>query len=200
MGEKKSGEKRTVEIHGKQYETVASRVQRFREDKKELFIETEVLQNTETLVLIKASIKNAAGQIVATGHAEEKRNSSPINKTSALENAETSAIGRVLACLGYIGTEFASADEVANAIKQQNNPAPKVEKKGEKKAEPVKVEPKLSEVVENISSGFALCTTLKELAKYAKDMKETIAGLTDKERNILKAAYLMVAKGLNGAK
>ena len=80
--------------------------------------------------------------------------------------------------------------------KTDTKPAPKVEKK----AEPVKVEPKLSEVVENISSGFALCTTLKELAKYAKDMKETIAGLTDKERNILKAAYLMVAKGLNGAK
>ena len=43
-----------------------------------------------------------------------------INKTSALENAETSAVGRALAFLGFAGTEIASADEVANAIKQQN--------------------------------------------------------------------------------
>ena len=54
--------------------------------------------------------------IVATGHAEEYRDSSKINKTSALENAETSAIGRALASFGLGGTEFASADEVARAI------------------------------------------------------------------------------------
>ena len=43
------------------------------------------------------------------------------SRTSALENAETSAIGRALAALGLAGTEYASADEVANAITQQND-------------------------------------------------------------------------------
>ena len=110
-------EKRTVDIHGKQYETVASRVERFRKE-KDYGINTVLLQNDETLVVMKATIKDG-DRIVACGHAEEKRASSQINKTSALENCETSAIGRALACLGYIGTEFASADEVAQAIHQQ---------------------------------------------------------------------------------
>jgi hypothetical protein len=68
---------------------------------------------------MKATISDEKGRVIATGHAEEVRASSQINKTSALENAETSAIGRALAALGMAGTEFASADEVAQAIKQQ---------------------------------------------------------------------------------
>jgi hypothetical protein len=39
-----------------------------------------------------------------------------------VENCETSSIGRALACLGLAGSEFASANEVVNAIHQQNNP------------------------------------------------------------------------------
>jgi hypothetical protein len=72
-------------------------------------------------VVVKAIIKNPDGKVVATGHAEEKRNASFINRTSALENAETSAIGRALASAGFIGSEFASADEVAIAIQAQAN-------------------------------------------------------------------------------
>ena len=63
------------------------------------------------------------GESTYTGHAVEVYNSSMINKTSALENCETSAIGRALASAGLGGTEFASADEVTNAIAQQNKPA-----------------------------------------------------------------------------
>jgi hypothetical protein len=59
--------------------------------------------------------------VIATGYAEEERGSSNINTTSALENAETSAVGRALAFLGLAGTEIASADEVANAISQQRD-------------------------------------------------------------------------------
>ena len=58
---------------------------------------------------------------IATGYAEEVRTASKINRTSALENAETSAVGRALAFFGLGGSEIASADEVANAIQQQNN-------------------------------------------------------------------------------
>ena len=59
-------------------------------------------------------------RVRGTGYAEEYRSSSKINRTSAMENAETSAIGRALAACGLAGTEYASADEVANAISQQN--------------------------------------------------------------------------------
>ena len=136
-------EKRTVDIHGKQYETVASRVERFRKE-KDYGINTVLLQNDETLVVMKATIKDG-DRIVACGHAEEKRASSQINKTSALENCETSAIGRALACLGYIGTEFASADEVAQAIHQQTRTETKpAYKKPEIVQEPAKQYPPVS--------------------------------------------------------
>jgi hypothetical protein len=69
---------------------------------------------------MKSIIADETGRVLATGHAEEYRKSSQINGTSALENAETSAHGRSLAALGIGGTEFASANEVQNAIHQQN--------------------------------------------------------------------------------
>lgn len=112
--------KNTVNIHGKEYETVASRVSRFREEYKfDYSIETEIVSIDDIQVVIKATIKDKDGRVVATGHAEEKRNASTINRTSALENCETSAIGRCLASFGFLGTEFATADEVAQAIHEQ---------------------------------------------------------------------------------
>lgn len=105
-----------VLIHGKEYQTVALRVQRFRADYKDHALETEIVCREVEVVAMKATIRDPSGRIVATGHAEEYRSSSMINKTSALENAETSAIGRCLAAFGLGGTEFASADEVARAV------------------------------------------------------------------------------------
>ncbi len=112
-----------VKIHNKEYLTVALRVKTFREETEKKgenwCVATEIVSRDDEVVVMKASIYDGAGVLKATGHSEEKRASSQINKTSALENAETSAIGRALAALGYVGTEFASADEVANAIGQQ---------------------------------------------------------------------------------
>ena len=108
-----------VNIHGREYETVALRVQKFKSAYPNHALTTEVLTRDEDCVVMKASIYNPEGRLIATGHAEEYRKASTINKTSALENAETSAIGRALAAFGLGGTEFATADEVANAIGQQ---------------------------------------------------------------------------------
>src|SRR5690242_880871 len=96
--------KNTVNIHGKEYETVASRVQRFREAHPELGLTTEVLDRDDSQVVVKATITSPDGFLLATGHAEEQRQASQINRTSALENAETSAIGRALASYGFGGT------------------------------------------------------------------------------------------------
>ena len=109
-------------IRGKEYQTVALRVTKFRADKEEWSLTTEIVSRDADCVVMKAIITNEQGRILATGHAEEYRSSSQVNKTSALENAETSAIGRALAAAGYGGTEFASANEVQNAIHQQENP------------------------------------------------------------------------------
>lgn len=108
-----------VRIHGKEYLTVARRVSDFRLAHPEHGLTTAVVLRDAECVVMQATITDPAGRVIATGHAEEYRKSSQINRTSALENAETSAIGRALAAFGIGGTEFASANEVENAIHQQ---------------------------------------------------------------------------------
>ena len=110
-----------VNIHGRQYKTVALRVAEFREKypiETGWAIITEIVRADELACVVKAKIVDH-GATVATGYAEENRSSKGINSTSALENAETSAIGRALAAAGFGGDEYANADEVANAIKQE---------------------------------------------------------------------------------
>ena len=115
MADKNKGE---VEIHGKIYLTVARRIDDFRksEEFKGWSIETELVSAEDSMVVMKSTIRDGDGKVVATGYAEENRSFGKINKTSALENAETSAVGRALAFLGLGGSEIASADEVSTAI------------------------------------------------------------------------------------
>jgi hypothetical protein len=115
-----------VNIHGKQYKTVALRVNEFRTlEKYENFsIVTDMKVLDDVKVICKAEIRNEQDRIVATGFSEEFRTASKINRTSAVENAETSAIGRALACLGLAGEEYASANEVEGAIQQQQLATP----------------------------------------------------------------------------
>ncbi len=111
-----------VNIHGKQYRTVSERVELFRKEHPDWTIQNELVSNTDTHVVFKTEIYNDKGRLIASGHAEEKRNASKILSTSALEVAETSATGRALAFFGLGGDEIASADEVAAAIAQENAP------------------------------------------------------------------------------
>ena len=115
-----------VNIRGKEYKTVALRVQEFRTDFPGHSLITEIVKIDDDQCIVKASVfklnEIGEGTVIATGHAQEFRKASQINGTSYVENCETSAIGRALACLGIGGTEFASANEVVNAIHQQNNP------------------------------------------------------------------------------
>ena len=110
-----------VNIHGKEYKTVALRVAEFRESYKDHKLITDIYSIDEDKVIVKAAVLDPSGSVVSVGHAEEFRRASKINSTSALENAETSAIGRALAFLhgSLAGSEIASADEVAGAISQQ---------------------------------------------------------------------------------
>ena len=117
--------KKTGEVTTTMYETVAERLTKFHEEHPEKkSVLTEVIQFKEVVVM-KAVVK--IDEDVFVGHAMETIGDSFINKSSALENCETSAIGRALASAGYLGSEFCSADELAIALKQQNTP-PKVKK------------------------------------------------------------------------
>lgn len=114
-----------VRLHGKEYFTVARRVQDFRQlhpIKDGWGIITDCVSVTDQSVLFKASIIDPSGRVLATGYAEERRSSRGINSTSALEACETSAIGRALAAAGMGGGgEYCSADELVSALKQQTN-------------------------------------------------------------------------------
>ena len=118
-----------VKIHNKEYKTVALRVTEFLASPKHegWAIETQLITahssdgiaRSDEYVVMKATIRDDKDRARGTGYAEELRGSTNINKTSALENCETSAIGRALASVGFAGTEYASANEVSSAVIQQ---------------------------------------------------------------------------------
>lgn len=110
----------TMSIKGKQYVMVKDRVSAFRREFPSWKIMTDIVHIDDDAVVFKAAIMDDDGHIIATGHAREEEGSNNINRTSHVENCETSAIGRALACLGIgIDDSFGSADEIANATLQQ---------------------------------------------------------------------------------
>ncbi len=103
---------KTINIKGKEYIEVNERLKHFRANYKDYALVSEVLDKE--------------GRALATGLAEEEKGSTFINKTSYVENCETSAWGRALANFGIgLDTSVASANEVKNAIANQDKkPAP----------------------------------------------------------------------------
>ena len=120
---------KTTNIKGKQYVEVNQRLLFFRNEKKYegWGIETKFLVLDSESCVAQCTIKDADGYIAAQGTAQEDKSSSYINKTSYIENCETSAVGRALAMLGIgIETSIAFSNEVSMAIaKQESKPVTK---------------------------------------------------------------------------
>ena len=166
---------KTTNIRGKQYVEVNERIKFFRQEDeyKNWTISTEFTALDSEMCVCKCVIADPSQRVVATGHAHEERSSSHINKTSYVENCETSAIGSALAMMGIgIDTSIASANEVQDAIaKQEKNPASK----------------KADAPVENIMDkaiGYIKSSTDKRqafdsiMAKYADQLTEKqVAGI-----------------------
>ena len=115
---------KTTNIKGKEYVEVNERIKyfRFSDDYKGWSLSTEMVHLDENSCVIRATICNADGMLISSGFAQEDKSSSYINKTSYVENCETSAWGRALANLGIgIDTSIASSNEVAIAIAKQNS-------------------------------------------------------------------------------
>lgn len=94
-----------------------------------LGIDTTLLEANDKYVRVQAKIADPDGRVIASGMAEEIRGKGLVNQTSALENAETSAVGRALASLGLHGGEYASANEMdavdrKTEIQKQETPKP----------------------------------------------------------------------------
>ena len=110
---------KTTDIKGKEYAEVNQRIKAFRMLYPNGFIRTTLLSNNNGVCVMKAEV-GINDYVMASGTAYEKEDSSFINKTSYIENCETSAIGRALGMLGIgIDTSVASYEEVANAINNQ---------------------------------------------------------------------------------
>ena len=117
---------KTTDIKGKNYIEFNERIKAFRMLYPDGLIDTQMISNENGVCVFKAQVgyyeNNADGCIrwLGVGHASEKEGSTFINKTSYIENCETSAVGRALGNAGFgIDTSVASAEEVQNAILQQ---------------------------------------------------------------------------------
>ena len=107
---------------GKMYLQVVHRVEAFRRVLgAEFGIDTKIIVDDGHRVVVKAIVTNKDGITVGSGMAEEIRGQGHVNTTSALENAETSAIGRALASLGLSGGEYASANEMDAVPRKAEN-------------------------------------------------------------------------------
>ena len=114
-----------TDVKGKNYAEVAQRVQAFRKLIPGGYITTEIISNDGGVVCMRAEAgyyDNGNRVMLATGLAFERQDASYINKTSYIENCETSAVGRALGFIG-LGSEksIASAEEVKQAIKTQED-------------------------------------------------------------------------------
>lgn len=111
----------TTNIKGKEYAEVNQRIKAFRMVYPEGSIETDLLSNEDGVCIFKATVWNG-DTILGEGTAYEREGSTFINRTSYIENCETSAVGRALGMAGFgIDTSVASAEEVQNAIEQQED-------------------------------------------------------------------------------
>ena len=107
---------------GKLYTQVVHRMEAFRTVfGLELGVDTSILVDDGHRVVIKAIITDGSGLTIGSGMAEEIRGQGHVNQTSALENCETSAVGRALASIGLSGGEYASANEMDAVPRKQAN-------------------------------------------------------------------------------
>ena len=188
-------DKDKVPLKGKFYTQVAQRVQSFRLNLgSEGRIRTEVVENTDKKVVVEATIfvwyLDHGWIEIANDFAEEYRAQGPVNKTSALENCVTSAIGRALSACGLSGGEYASSFEVDNAInnkppaptpKPEPKAKPKEQEKAKPKAEP-KAEPKAPEaqkddlgiVKDGLLQLMYVHTTLEDLRDFWSENKKNL--------------------------
>lgn len=180
----------TTDVKGKQYAEVNQRIKAFRMLYPEGTIETQILSIDNGICIMKATISttrvlydakedkiSSVKTILGTGTAYEKENSTFINKTSYIENCETSAVGRALAMCGIgIDTSIASKEEVENAIKQQEE-----EEKELKEKTKLMVEIKKLMVSKNILPNEVSEQFSKNSAEMTiEELKEVIEWLGEK--------------------
>lgn len=174
---------KTTNIKGKDYAEVNQRIKAFRLVHPSGCITTEIVELKDGVVTMKASVFDEAMRLLGTGYAQEKEQSSYINKTSYIENCETSAIGRALGMCGYgVDVSVASAEEVQNAINIQ-------EQEGKKLNELSISYTELRTTLTNLGCDFRSKDTNKWICEKAKIKTQKLQVLNTQELERLCKVY-----------
>lgn len=163
---------KTINIKGKEYVQVNERIKAFRSNYKDYALTSEIVELSDSHCVIKASVIDPQGRVVATGYARETVSKSPINKFAFVENCETSAWGRALGNFGIgVDTAICSAEELLVKINSE--------------------EPKMEELSLDILQIGKIdsCRNADELAKVCQDISKELGKEEPKYRKSLVSAY-----------
>jgi hypothetical protein len=146
------------------YETVEERLVKFWKEHPDGRIETSLVESTLQRFIIKASIYRTEvdAQAWTTGYAEETVSTRGVNATSALENCETSAIGRALANAGYVTKGKRPSREEMSKVKAAE-PKPFSEKLADKITMPVEDDPWSTKAVSPAPSASEAVALVQEV-------------------------------------
>lgn len=201
-----------IDVKGRMYTPVTERIKAFRMIHPDGGISTEIVSMADGIVVMRAVVADADGKVLGVGTAYEKESSSYINKTSYVENCETSAVGRALGMAGYgIDASMASAEELLNAMKQQDDIK---QQEQQATAAMVQAEPAYIKKQEEVRCFQELGLnfnskedrekfgSMLQALKHGKVVPDkTLSGMTDEEhRAALKAIIMNFKDGLEAMK
>jgi hypothetical protein len=155
------------------YETVEERLVKFWKDHPDGRISTTLVEHTLQRFIVQASIfrTEVDAQAWTTGFAEETVSTRGVNSTSALENCETSAIGRALANAGYVTKGKRPSREEMSKVKAAE-PKPFAEKLADKITMPVEDDPWAIKSVEPAGTSQEAVALVKEVLGGVKIDKD----------------------------
>ena len=156
------------------YETVEERLIKYWKEHPDGRIETTLVESTLQRFIVKASVYRTEvdPQPWTTGYAEETVSTRGVNSTSALENCETSAIGRALSNAGYATKGKRPSREEMSKVKAAE-PKPFAEKLADKITMPVEDDPWSTKAIEPAPTAEAAIDLVKEVlggVKLDKDI------------------------------
>lgn len=169
-------DKQTGAVIVKEYAQVNERVKAFRMVHPLGTISTKIISLENGVVTMQTEILDEDGRLLATGFAQEKETSSFINKTSFIENCETSAVGRALGMCGFgIDTSICSFEELQNAMKNQGESLDDLMKQA------IEERRKLAELYAKLGQDIHSDQVTNYLLKKANTETADPAGITEKE-------------------
>lgn len=111
-----------MKIHGREYRTVNEKIEEFRKEHPDWTLSSELIKLEDNYCVFKATIQDPEGRVIATGHADEVKTTSGVNRDNYLENCETSAWGRALSNAGYSSPGGVASAEDMERVKEEPEP------------------------------------------------------------------------------